>query len=83
MHLQLYPFPAGAGATLMILLANSTPMVCDERTRHSFLTKRCRRHDLGSSSAAVARISRGVFSRGGGWPKPPRAHSLPRSARTQ
>ncbi len=32
--------------TLMILLANSTPMVCDDRTRHSFLTKRCRRQDL-------------------------------------
>lgn len=32
--------------TLIILLANSTPMVCDDRTLHSFLTKRCRRHDL-------------------------------------
>jgi hypothetical protein len=32
--------------TLMILLANSTPMVCDERTRHSLLTNRWRRHDL-------------------------------------
>lgn len=32
--------------TLMILLANSTPMVCDERTRHSFLTKRCNMQDL-------------------------------------
>lgn len=30
----------------MILLANSTPIVCDERTRHSFFTKRWRRHDL-------------------------------------
>ena len=32
--------------TLMILLANSTPMVCDERTLHSFFTKRCNMHDL-------------------------------------
>lgn len=32
--------------TLMILVANSTPMVCDERTLHSFLTKRCSKQDL-------------------------------------
>lgn len=31
----------------MILVANSTPMVCDERTLHSFLTKRCSKQDLG------------------------------------
>lgn len=30
-----------------ILEENSTPMVCEERTRHSSRTKRCRRHDLG------------------------------------
>lgn len=30
----------------MILLANSTPIVCDDRTFHSFLTKRCNKHDL-------------------------------------
>lgn len=32
--------------TLMILLANSTPIVWEERTRHSDLTKRWRRQDL-------------------------------------
>lgn len=32
--------------TLMILLANSTPIVWDDKTRHSFLTKRCSRQDL-------------------------------------
>lgn len=32
--------------TLIILVANSTPMVWDDRTLHSLLTKRCSRHDL-------------------------------------
>lgn len=32
--------------TFIILLENSTPMVWDERTRHSFLMKRCSRQDL-------------------------------------
>lgn len=32
--------------TLMILVANSTPMVCEDKTLHSLLTKRCSRHDL-------------------------------------
>lgn len=32
--------------TFMILLANSTPMVCDDKTLHSLLTKRCKRQDL-------------------------------------
>lgn len=32
--------------TRIILLANSTPMVCEDRIRHSFFTKRCRRQDL-------------------------------------
>ena len=38
---RLAPVP-----TLMILLANSTPIVCDESVRHSFFTKRCNKHDL-------------------------------------
>lgn len=32
--------------TLMILVANSTPIVCDDSTLHSFFTKRCSKHDL-------------------------------------
>jgi hypothetical protein len=32
--------------TLIILLANSTPIVWEERTFHSFFTNRWRRHDL-------------------------------------
>ena len=32
--------------TLMILLENSTPIVWEESTRHSFFTKRWRRQDL-------------------------------------
>ena len=38
----------------MILLANSTPMVCDDKTLHSFLTKRCKRHDLLAGEALVS-----------------------------
>src|SRR5262249_48947768 len=39
-------FLRGPLPTLIILLANSTPMVCEDKTRHSFLTKRCNMQDL-------------------------------------
>ena len=42
MRLRRLPVP-----TRMIFEANSTPMVCEERWRHSFLVKRWRRQDLG------------------------------------
>lgn len=45
--------------TLMILVANSTPMVCDERTLHSFLTKRCSKQDL--ELRGKAQISQGLL----------------------
>jgi len=51
--------------TLMILLANSTPIVCDERTRHSFLMKRCKRQDLRGglvSGRLVNRLRAGLNS---------------------
>lgn len=48
--------------TLMILVANSTPMVCDESTLHSFLTKRCSKQDLVSRDKA--QISEMLLKRG-------------------
>lgn len=44
--------------TLMILLANSTPMVCDDSTLHSFFTNRCSRHDLSRRAWSVSVDSR-------------------------
>lgn len=32
--------------TLMILVANSTPMVCEDKTLHSLFTNRCSKQDL-------------------------------------
>ena len=48
----------------MILLANSTPMVCEERERHSFLMKRWRRHDLRGGLAIWLRDKGGERGRG-------------------
>lgn len=42
--------------TLMILVANSTPMVWEERTLHSFFTKRCSKQDLFVGIASSAHI---------------------------
>jgi hypothetical protein len=55
----------------MILLANSTPIVCDVRTLHSFLTKRCSKHDLDCKSGPVNRQTSKMID------------SLPTPARTQ
>ena len=44
--------------TLIILLANSTPMVCEDKTRHSFLTKRCNMQDLWRRKESSAERSR-------------------------
>ena len=47
-------FLPGPDPTLIILLENSTPIVWDDKTRHSFLTRRCRTHDLGTTAMRMA-----------------------------
>lgn len=69
--------------TLMILVANSTPMVCEDSTLHSFFTKRCSKQDLRARSFASSQSQEFFFpsSRRSGRKK--EYHSLARPARSQ
>jgi hypothetical protein len=52
----------------MILLANSTPIVCDDNTLHSSFTNRCSRHDL----VVVSQMLPNLKNRGSILPAPTR-----------